>query len=390
MDISVFFKPSNRDTISEGYVYQTNQLGKTIKKFEDPENFPSLDGCLIAIIGVKEGRGSKHNESCDNGPDVIRKYLYKLWGLGNLFQIVDLGNIEPGHTIEDTYYALSSTIEYLVKLNILPVIIGGGQDLTFANYKGYQNLEQLVNLVSIDNNFNLGFIDDDLDAQTYLSKIILYQPNYLFNYSNVGYQTYFVDPAAVELMQKLFFDSYRLGLVRANMEQTEPIVRNADIVSFDISSVRKGDAPGNFYAGPNGFSGEEFCQIARYAGLSDKVSSVGFYEYNPEFDNRESTAHLISQAIWCFLEGVSQRKNDIPSSLDNNFLKYRVFLSDSKHEIVFYKSNKSDRWWMEVPYPNNKSKYERHHLVPCSYADYQTACNEGMPDRWWQTYQKLI
>jgi arginase family enzyme len=390
LDISVFFKPSNRDTISEGYVYQTNQLGKTIKKFEDPESFPSLDGCLIAIIGVKEGRGSKYNESCDNGPDVIRKHLYKLWGLGNLFQIVDLGNIEPGHTIEDTYYALSSTIEYLVKLNILPVIIGGGQDLTFANYKGYQNLEQLVNLVSIDNNFNLGFIDDDLDAQTYLSKIILYQPNYLFNYSNVGYQTYFVDPAAVELMQKLFFDSYRLGLVRANMEQTEPIVRNADIVSFDISSVRKGDAPGNFYAGPNGFSGEEFCQIARYAGLSDKVSSVGFYEYNPEFDNRESTAHLISQAIWCFLEGVSQRKNDIPSSLDNNFLKYRVFLSDSKHEIVFYKSNKSDRWWMEVPYPNNKSKYERHHLVPCSYADYQTACNEGMPDRWWQTYQKLI
>lgn len=390
MDISVFFKPSNRDTISEGYVYQTNQLGKTIKKFEDPENFPNLDACLIAIIGVKEGRGSKYNESCDNGPDVIRKHLYKLWGLGNLFQIVDLGNIEPGHTIEDTYYALSSTIEYLVKLNILPVIIGGGQDLTFANYKGYQNLEQLVNLVSIDNNFNLGFIDDDLDAQTYLSKIILYQPNYLFNYSNVGYQTYFVDPAAVELMQKLFFDSYRLGLVRANMEQTEPIVRNADIVSFDISSVRKGDAPGNFYAGPNGFSGEEFCQIARYAGLSDKVSSVGFYEYNPEFDNRESTAHLISQAIWCFLEGVSQRKNDIPSSLDNNFLKYRVFLSDSKHEIVFYKSNKSDRWWMEVPYPNNKSKYERHHLVPCSYADYQTACNEGMPDRWWQTYQKLI
>ena len=390
MDISVFFKPSNQAAISEGYVYQTNQLGKTIKKFEDNENFPSLDECLIAIIGVKEGRGSTYNESCDNGPDVIRKHLYKLWGLGNLFQIVDLGNIEPGHTIEDTYYALSSTIEYLVKLNILPVIIGGGQDLTFANYTGYQNLEQLVNLVSIDNNFNLGFIDDDLDAQTYLSKIILYQPNYLFNYSNIGYQTYFVDPAAVELMQKLFFDSYRLGLVRANMEQTEPIVRNADIVSFDISSVRKGDAPGNFYAGPNGFSGEEFCQIARYAGLSDKVSSVGFYEYNPEFDDRESTAHLISQAIWCFLEGVSQRKNDTPSSLDTNFLKYRVFLSDSKHEIVFYKSNKSDRWWMEVPYPNNKSKYERHHLVPCSYADYQTACNEGMPDRWWQTYQKLI
>jgi hypothetical protein len=223
-----------------------------------------------------------------------------------------------------------------------------------------------------------------------LSKIILYQPNYLFNFSNIGYQTYFVDPAAIELMQKLFFDSYRLGLVRSNMEETEPIVRNADIVSFDISAVRKSDAPGNYNAGPNGFSGEEFCQIARYAGLSDKVSSVGFYEYNPDYDNRAVTASLVAQAIWCFIDGVTHRKNDLPSSLNPNFLKYRVFISENKHEIVFYKSNKSDRWWMEVPYPNNKSKYERHHLVPCSYADYHIACNEGMPDRWWQTYQKLI
>ena len=390
MDISVFFKPIDLDAISEGYAYQPNQLGQTIKKFEQNGSFPSVEECRIAIIGVKEGRGALSNEACADGPDVIRKHLYKLWGLGNIFQIVDLGNIAPGHRVEDTYYALSATIESLVKVNILPLIIGGGQDLTFANYRGYQNLEQLVNLVSVDANFNLGFIDDELDAQTYLSKIILYQPNYLFNYSNIGYQTYFVDPSAIELMQKLFFDSYRLGVVRANLEETEPIVRNADIVSFDITSVRKSDAPGNFNAGPNGFSGEEFCQIARYAGLSDKVSSVGFYEYNPVFDERECTAHLIAQAIWCFFEGVSQRKNDLPNNLSTNFLKYRVFISESKHEIVFYKSNKSDRWWMEVPYPNNKSKYERHHLVPCSYADYHTACNEGMPDRWWQTYQKLI
>jgi arginase family enzyme len=390
LDISVFFKPLDIDEISEGIEYQPSQLGTSIKKNIINADFPSVEECRIAIIGVKEGRGSIVNHGCSDGPDVIRRHLYKLWGLGNLFQIVDLGNIEPGHRVEDTYFALSSTIEYLVKVNILPVILGGGQDLTFANYKGYQNLEQLVNLVSIDADFNLGFIDDELDAKTYLSKIILYQPNYLFNYSNIGYQTYFVEPAAIELMQKLFFDSYRLGLVRANLEETEPIVRNADIVSFDISAVRNSDAPGNANAGPNGFTGEEFCQIARYAGLSDKVTSVGFYEYSPVFDDREVTAHLIAQALWCFIEGVSQRKNDLPVSSHPDFLKYRVFVNESKHEIVFYKSNKSDRWWMEVPYPNNKSKYERHHLVPCSYTDYQIACNEGMPDRWWQTYQKLI
>ena len=390
MEIADFFAPLDVESISSGYVYQPNQLGSTIVKFEQHSNFPSTDECRIAIIGVKDGRGSADNEKSSNAPDFIRKHLYKLWGLGKQFQIVDLGNIEPGHRVEDTYFAVSACIEKLVKFNIIPIILGGSQDITFANYRGYQNLEQLVNLVSIDSDFNLGFIDDALDAQTYLSKIILYQPNYLFNFSNIGYQTYFVDPAAVELMQKLFFDSYRLGTVRANMEETEPIVRNADIVSFDITAVRQSDAPGNLNAGPNGFYGEEFCQIARYAGLSDKVSSVGFYEYNPAFDKHETTAHLVAQAIWCFIEGVTQRKNDKPTINNPDFLKYRVFINESKHEIVFYKSLKSDRWWMEVPYPNTKSKYERHHLVPCSYADYQTACNEGMPDRWWQTYQKLI
>ncbi len=390
MDISVFFKPINVEQISNEYNYLPNQLGDTIKKYEKLNEFPSLEECRIAIIGVKEGRGALDNEGCGLAPDIIRKYLYKLWGLGNQFQIIDLGNIEAGHTLDDTYFALHSTIETLVKDNIIPVILGGGHDLTYACYKGYENLEQLVNLVVIDCDFNLGFIDQNIDAQTYLSKIIMHHPNYLFNFSNIGYQTYLVDPNAVELMDKLFFDCYRLGPVRANIEETEPIVRNADIVSFDISAVRMADAPGNYNAGPNGFSGEEYCQIARYAGLSDKVTSVGFYEYNPTFDNREFTASLTAQAIWCFIEGVTQRKNDNPSALNPNFLKYRVFISENKHEIIFYKSNKSDRWWMEVPYPNNKSKYERHHLVPCSYSDYQTACNEIIPDKWWQTYQKLI
>lgn len=391
MDIAVFFTPIALALIDNDYTYQNNQLGNTIQIHTEENGFPAFTDCKIAIIGVQEGRGTMGNEDCANAPDIVRKYLYKLWGIGNSLRIIDLGNIKQGHKIDDTYYALSKSVELLVKSNIIPVIIGGGQDLTYANYTGYQNLEQLVNLVSVDSTFNLGFIDDELDAQSYLSKIILHKPNYLFNYSNIGYQTYFVDPAATELMNKLFFDSYRLGVVRANLEDTEPIIRNADIVSFDISSVRYSDAPGNKNSSPNGFYGDEICQIARYAGLSDKVSSVGFFEINPSFDLNETTTHLTAQMIWCFFEGVSQRKNDQPLANQLDFIKYRVFINESKHEIIFYKSLRSDRWWMDVPYPPNlKSKYERHHLVPCTYKDYKIACEESMPDRWWQTYQKLI
>ncbi|MFN8133913.1 MAG: hypothetical protein U0Z17_01300 [Bacteroidales bacterium] len=34
--------------------------------------------------------------------------------------------------------------------------------------------------------------------------------------------------------------------------------------------------PGNANAIPNGFYGEEACQLMRYAGMSDKISSIGF------------------------------------------------------------------------------------------------------------------
>ena len=73
----------------------------------------------------------------------------------------------------------------------------------------------------------------------------------------------------------------------------------------------------------------------------------------------------------------------------SGYLKYHVSMKQAEQEIIFYKSEKSDRWWMEVPMPNDKTRYERHHLVPCSYRDYETACRDEMPERWWQTYQKL-
>ena len=64
-------------------------------------------------------------------------------------------------------------------------------------------------------------------------------------------------------------------------------------------------------------------------------------------------------------------------------------LKKDDQEIVFYKSNRSERWWMEVPNPNNKVRYQKHHLVPCSYKDYETALREEMPERWWQAFQKI-
>jgi len=386
MDLRLFFQPSR----AEQGQWPSGSIGQAVAGNPIPESVQEIPPGSVVVLGVCGDRGNPSNQGSAAGPDAVRPYLFRLSNPMPEGRLFDFGNIEQGHSITDTHFALSEVVAVLLKQGAIPLVLGGTQDLTYAQFKAYEKLEQTVNLVGVDAIFNIGEVDQPLDSHSYLSHIILHQPNFLFNYSHIGYQTYLVEQASIALMDKLYFDAYRLGLFKNNMFELEPILRNADLVSFDLGSIRASDAPGNSAAGPNGFYGEEACQMMRYAGLSEKLSSLGIFELNPLLDSRGFTAHLVAQMVWCFLEGVSSRKSDYPIASKQEFTRYRVFVQEGKHEIVFYKSNRTDRWWMEVPYPPEKGKrFERHHLVPCSYSDYQLACREDIPDRWWQTFQKL-
>lgn len=391
MDISIYFEPVQLKGYHFAEKSRRKLMGDVVKAYHEPGGFPSLDEADLAIIGVGEERNSFFNTGCGNAPDMIRKEFYKLFQGNFNARLVDLGNVMHGHRIEDTYFAMTAILAELLERNIVPIILGGSQDLTFAQYKAYEKLGRIINIAALDPQFDLGTSGEKLDSRSYMSHIIMQQPNYLFNYTNIGFQTYFVDQQAITLMKNLYFDTYRLGVVRANMEEVEPMVRNADMISVDIGAVRASDAPGNANASPNGFYGEEICQIMRYAGLSDKLTSLGLYELNPRLDRQSQSAQLAGQMIWYFIDGYYSRMGDFPPDKKKDMVKFTVSLKDFKDEVIFYRSSKSERWWMEVPIRSkHRERYERHHLVPCSYQDYQTACQNALPDRWWQTYQKLM
>jgi formiminoglutamase len=392
MSLSDFFTPIDLKKISPKNGYYTSQLGDKIEHHSVA--FPDLDQKVdIAIIGVLDDRNAINNAGCALAPDYVREKLYLLNEGAYDTKIVDLGNIARGEKVTDTYFALKTVVEELLKKDIIPLIIGGGQDLTYAQYMGYEASEQKVDLLVIDAQFDL---EDDnyqetieTDSASYLNKIFLHDPNYLFNYSNLGYQTYFASQDSLRVMEKLYFDVHRLGEFAGSIAIAEPIIRNANMVSFDMGAIRSSDAAGNANAKPNGFYGEEACQICRYAGFNDKLSSIGFYEFNPAYDSNGQTAMLLSQMIWYFIDGVYNRKKDFPLNPKSQYLIYKTSLKHDDHELVFVKSKKSDRWWMQVPYPTGGSKNERYHLVPCRYEDYKTATSGEMPDLWWRTYQKL-
>lgn len=380
-----FLQPLEPELLEKIAMCPKNTMATFIELHSEEKGLPSIENVHVAIIGVQDGRGAVGNDTTGYGLDAVRKYLYQLypgnWGM----RIVDLGNIASGATLSDTYFALKSVVNTLVKKGILPIILGGGQDLTYANYRAYDNLEQLVNLVSVDAKFDLGTLDAPLNSQSYLSKIVMEEPANLFNFCNIGYQTFFNSQEEIDLLESLSFDAYRLGEAR-NLELVEPIMRDADIVSIDIGAVRKSEAPANHNAGPNGFYGDEVCAIARYAGISDKVTSFGIYEFNNRLDIQGQTAHLVAQMIWYFLEGVSCRAKDYPFCTKENYLKYSVPIEQDV--MTFYKSHKSGRWWLEI-HSLNDNKYKRHALIPCAYKDYLDATNQIIPERWFKALKKM-
>jgi arginase family enzyme len=386
-----FFKPVATDAIDISSTVVADSLASVTAVYSLQNGFPDTDQAKVALIGVPEYRGSHLNRQSSEGSDAVRDKLYKLKKHEKSSRIIDLGDLVPGNTLEDTHYALTEIIEELLKRGVIPVILGGSQELTVAQFNAYHQFKKLLNVAGIDSRFDLGMPDESFNNTSWLGKLILQQPNYLFNFSNIGYQTYFVGSAAVELMSKLYFDAYRVGEVRTDISEIEPVIRTADMMTFDLSSIRQSDAPGTSNPSPNGLTGEEACQAMMYAGLNDQLTSLGIYELNTSTDRNNQTAHLVAQMIWYFIEGVNNRKNDFPMADRQGFTTYRVTVEKSDDELIFLKHLVSGRWWMEMPasLTGFKKHLARYQYLPCSYRDYQQACKNEMPDRYWQVLQKL-
>lgn len=391
METSLFFEKIDAEKLGFTINEEKSRLGDYITQLNPEDAEDKLAFADIALIGVNEDRRAVNNEGCGLAPDQVRKYLYNLYPVNTKLNIVDLGNIRKGEQVSDTYFALKASVAELVKADVIPLIIGGSQDLTYPIYLAFESIGRIINLVSVDPKFDQGKGDEEPDSQSYLSSIILRNPNFMFNFTNIGYQSYFVDQEEVKLLYNLFFDAYRLGEIRTDLTETEPMVRNADMLTFDISAIRQSEAPGNGNASPNGFFGDEACQLMRYAGLAERLSCVGFFEMNPLFDRNGQTAHLIAQMIWYFMEGYSLRPNDYPAESGNDFIKYIVAMPGVQNDLVFFKSRSTDRWWMQLPVSVDKAaSHSRHVMVPCSYKDYLSAGKFEIPDRWWKAYQKLM
>lgn len=306
----------------------------------------------------------------DNGPsalDTIRPQLFALSNPSRNLSVLDLGNLPGGA------FGVSEAVEELLQLGILPVVVGGPAELAAAQAEVYSRRKQSVNVVSVDNrlDFSLEQLESGGSASGYLNALLAPPNPWLFHFANIGYQTYFVDPAVLDWFERKGYDHHRLGRVREHIEETEPVVRDADLLLFHFAALRATEMPDCSGTSPSGFFVEEACRIVRYAAMSDKLGSVGFYGL-PE--NPAPMATLAAaQLIWYFVEGFSRRQQDYPFD-PKAFTSFLVDIKSEDLHLHFWKSTRSDRWWVELPKAGGKKQAHRP-MVPCSYNDYVQACS---------------
>ncbi len=352
----------NRD---EGFT--PKQLGRHIDVYAN--NFPDVDAADLIIIGCGEARGAGVIKPDNSGIDTIRTHFYNLYHWHADVKIADIGNIKPGARLEDTYSALQQVLSELSALEKKVVIIGGSHDIMTAQYKVFALQQKIIEATCADAFLDMN-TESRLSADHFLMHLFTEEPNYLKHYNHIGFQSYFVHPGMLEIIDKLRFDCYRVGVVKEHIETMEPVIRNANIFAFDITAIQHSHAPANRIT-PNGFTGEEACMLLQFAGMSSLANSIGIYGYNAVQDLSELTAKQISHMLWYLLDGIQKGKQEAPLNQREDFNEFKLMFAD--FETLFLQSKKTQRWWMQLP---DKT------FVACSARDYATALNNEIPERW--------
>ncbi|MBL0911844.1 MAG: arginase family protein [Bacteroidia bacterium] len=368
-----------------------DRLGDSIRYFGNVGAFPDLSNRPDLLL---LGLGERKDGTVDNRyPDEIRKHLYTLYKGLYKPDLADAGNIrfeglgeagtEDDRIVEALSWAMNSAG--------LVILLGHSQDYTWHIHEAYRRRNMYFNLCVIDASLDMGDEAEELDASNWLGKILFNRLNKLFNVSLMGYQNYLVPPRLVQTFRDLHFDVVRLGDLRAQMEEAEPYLRDADVVSIDASSMQYSSCPAAREQWPNGLRGEELCRMARYLGMSPKLTCAGVFNLDTDSPQFSLGASAMAQVVWHIIDGFYARTVDNPDFSSSEYLSYEVAGDTESSSLRFYQNRISGRWWLRIPLPIDlQIQYNvPEFVVPCSEKDYLAATMNEVPERWMNSLKKL-
>jgi arginase family enzyme len=354
-------------------------LGRSIQNFTEKLSVTTISKARVVVFGVPLDNGEA-KKGAAFAPGQIRKELYRLAALNSRLNIADLGNLKPASSQKGTFLALRDVTEYLYELGVVTVVIGGSQDLTVGICDSFKN-NRYFSLSCVDAVLDIKKGVETFNSGNFLTRVFKQLPN-LFQFNLIGYQNQLVGDKLLSKTQGIS-NHVRLGKLRDDFSVAEPVIRNTDVLSFDVGAIKYSEAATNRQKNPNGLRGEEACKLAHYAGISSRLKVFGIFEVFPENEKNTIVNKLSAEIIWYFFEGVQNRKNEDINHQDNK-ITYKVEVDDLEQPIIFLNDPDTNRWWFEVT-----SIAGKRFVFACAEDDYTTAASNEIPGKWLDYIQKM-
>ena len=345
------------------------------------EGEPDIEGMDIALLGIQPENGTSQEPHFAD-VNSIRRYLYAMAKSSGRNRIIDLGNFVLRPTFEETLQTLSELLALLVSKNTLAIIVGGGHELDLAQFEAYGASKKEIHMLSVDSVVDMGDINHP--SQSHLLRMTEHPRYHLNSYSHLAFQSYLVESRQLDYMEKRQFETVRLGRMRDDPDEIEPLIRGSNLVSVDVGAIKSYYCPASMNPGVFGLTGEEACKICWYAGVNNAVSSLGIYGFDMKAESPDMrTTQTVSTMIWYFIEGFYHRLPPADFS-SKEFTVFDVNIDGDEESIRFFRNNLSSEWWMEVGIPGREGKDQGGTtlMVPCSEKDYKSATKGEVPERW--------
>ncbi len=292
-----------------------------------PYDGSDIDVGILGVptdTGVVQGGG---RAGAALGPAAIRKQLHDYGSVYNFdrdadlsrLAIADFGDLIPDdRSVDQTHQHLSDAVESIVRIGAIPLLLGGGHDLTFGGVRGWARAtEGEIGGITLDAHFDVreivdGVITSGTPFRNILDKIDAIRGE---RFVEIGANGLVNTREHYEYLMKK--KARLFSLSESRRQGMEPVVgqalqiaggrTDAIFCSIDLDSIAQVFAPGVSAPSPEGFTPEEAMLAAYRFGLDPRTSYFDIMEMNPNFDQDGRTARLAAALILHFFSGVVQR-----------------------------------------------------------------------------------
>lgn len=310
-------------------ISRSDGSGNLVQKYSQSKRF---DACILGVpfdYGVELSGG---RVGARLGPDAIRAAMgrhceaYSMErgvDIGGL-SVCDIGNVKPveGDSGE-THARVSSIVSRIVAGGAVPIVLGGGHDITFANVRGMCSaIGSSAGGINIDAHLDVRrVVNGRMSSGTPFRRVLEELDGKVKGrnlveigaHGNLNSKENF-EYAKARHVKIITLDMVRRLGMRVAMRTalaTASAGTAACFVSADVDSLPQYAAPGSSAPSPIGIEVDEMLEACFIAGSSRHVRLFDIMELNPKYDADGRTANIASAMIMEFLDGLASRRGGL-------------------------------------------------------------------------------